>query len=162
MLQRSEKYDASGESVRRDPLLDRHTPAEVAEARARQREAPGQERVARHLERCPTVADHAIAGTLSGLKGAPRIVMLDDHSVEVPPSRNMLIVRNDDRPGMIAKVTSELADAGINISDMAVGTSPQGESAMQVLITSEPVSQAVVDTINASPGIASAQAVTTD
>ena len=46
--------------------------------------------------------DHSIGGTLVGLRGEPRIVMVDDHSVDVPPAEHMLVVRNDDVPGMIA------------------------------------------------------------
>src|ERR1700722_920703 len=44
-------------------------------------------------------SDHSLAGTLSGPRSEPRIVMVDDHSVEVPPSEHMLMVRNDDRAG---------------------------------------------------------------
>ena len=32
-------------------------------------------------------ASHALAGTLVGLRGEPRIVMVDDHTVDVPPAR---------------------------------------------------------------------------
>jgi predicted regulator of amino acid metabolism with ACT domain len=74
----------------------------------------------------------------------------------------MLIVRNDDTPGMIAKVASELAGAGINISDMSVGKSAEGKSAMQVLITTEPVPSSVVEAIRDATGIDSAAAVATD
>ena len=44
---------------------------------------------------------HSVAGTLitAGLRTEPRIVIVDDHVVEVPPSTHMLVVRNDDRPG---------------------------------------------------------------
>ena len=52
--------------------------------------------------------DHAVAGTLAGVRGEPRIVMLDGHTVEVPPANHLLVVRNDDRPGMIGLVTSSL------------------------------------------------------
>ena len=65
--------------------------------------------------------DHAIAGTLVGLRGEPRIVMVDDHSVDVPPADHMLVVRNDDVPGMIAAVTGALGEAGVNIDDMHLG-----------------------------------------
>ena len=51
---------------------------------------------------------HAVAGTLVGIRGEPRIVMIDDLSVDLPPARNMLIVRNDDVPGMIAAVAAAL------------------------------------------------------
>ena len=43
--------------------------------------------------------DHAIAGTLVGPKGEPRITMIDDLDVDLPPARHLLVVRNDDRPG---------------------------------------------------------------
>src|SRR5580658_9378129 len=46
---------------------------------------------------------HAVAGTLTGagVRVEPRVVMVDDYAVEVPPTPHMLVVRNDDRPGMI-------------------------------------------------------------
>jgi D-3-phosphoglycerate dehydrogenase len=106
--------------------------------------------------------EHAIAGTLVGLKGDPRIVMIDDLSVDLPPARYMLVVRNDDVPGMIATVTSALRDAGINIDDMHLGHSQEGAAAMQVLATSEPVPSAVVTALRAETGIVSVHAVATD
>jgi D-3-phosphoglycerate dehydrogenase len=106
--------------------------------------------------------DHAIAGTLSGLKGEPRIVMLDGNSVEVPPAQNMLVVRNDDVPGMIAAVSGALARAGINVTDMHLGKSPDGRAAMQVLATETPVTDDVVAEIRAADGIVSVTAIATD
>src|SRR5262245_18386683 len=91
--------------------------------------------------------DHAIAGTLVGLKGEPRLVMIDDLTVEVPPARYMLIVRNDDVPGMISTVTSALAAANINIGDMHLGRSPDGAASMQVIATSQAVPDDVVATL---------------
>jgi preprotein translocase subunit SecD len=32
--------------------------------------------------------------------------MIDDHTVDVPPAANLLVVRNEDRPGMIGKVAT--------------------------------------------------------
>ena len=51
--------------------------------------------------------------------------MLDGHTIDLPPARHMLVVRNDDRPGMIAFVAGVLADAGVNIDDMHLGRSPR-------------------------------------
>src|ERR687891_2449227 len=34
-----------------------------------------------------------VAGTLAGQRGEPRIVGIDDHSIEVPPSNHMVVVR---------------------------------------------------------------------
>jgi D-3-phosphoglycerate dehydrogenase len=106
--------------------------------------------------------DHAVAGTLVGLRGEPRIVMIDDLSVDLPPARNMLIVRNDDVPGMIAAVTRALAEAGINVGDMHLGHSVDGAAAMQVLATNVPVSADVAAALRAVPGIVSVHSLATD
>ena len=83
--------------------------------------------------------DHAVAGTLTGPKTEPRLVMVDDHAVEVPPSPHMLVVRNDDRPGMIGFVGTELGAAGVSISSMTVGPSANGNTALMVLSTDRQV-----------------------
>jgi D-3-phosphoglycerate dehydrogenase len=100
-------------------------------------------------------AGHSIAGTLVGLNGEPRLVMVDDHRVDVPPAGHMLVVRNDDRPGMIGKVGTIVGEAGVNIADMDVGTAASGASAMMVLATTEEVPDSVCDTLRAVEGIVS-------
>jgi D-3-phosphoglycerate dehydrogenase len=105
---------------------------------------------------------HALAGTLVGLKGDPRIVMVDDHLVDVPPARNMMIVRNDDRPGVIGLVGSVLGEAGINIADMDVGQSPDGVAALMVISTTQPTPTDVQDRLRAGEGITSVHAITLD
>lgn len=100
---------------------------------------------------------HAVAGTLAGagLRAEPRVVMVDDHTVEVPPSAHMLVVRNDDRPGMIGVVGIVLGDAGISISSMAVGPSRREgeETALMVLSTDQPVADDVLSRLRGDPGI---------
>jgi D-3-phosphoglycerate dehydrogenase len=96
---------------------------------------------------------HTLAGTLAGLHAEPRIVMLDDHTVEVPPARHMLVVRNDDRPGMIAAVTSALGDRNINVDNIHVGRSPAGEAALMVLALSEPAPPDLLEQLRAASGI---------
>ncbi len=97
--------------------------------------------------------DHSIGGTLVGLRGEPRIVMLDGHTIDLPPAGQMLVVRNDDRPGMIAFVSGVLSDAGINIDDMHLGRSSQGRAALQVLATDVVVPDEVQAAIRAGEGI---------
>jgi D-3-phosphoglycerate dehydrogenase len=99
--------------------------------------------------------EHSIAGTLAGLKGEPRIVMVDDHTVEVPPARHMLVVRNDDRPGMIGLVSTALGERGVNISDIHVGRSAEGKGALMVLAIDSPAPAEVLDRIRAADGISS-------
>ncbi len=100
---------------------------------------------------------HAVAATLTGagVRAEPRLVMVDDHTVEVPPSPHMLVVRNDDRPGMIGVVGMVLGDAGISISSMAVGPSrqPGAGTALMVLALSEPAPDDAIARLRADAGI---------
>ena len=47
---------------------------------------------------------HSISGTLAGPKAAQRIVNIDDTPFDVPPVDNMVVIQNDDRPGVIGTV----------------------------------------------------------
>lgn len=97
--------------------------------------------------------EHSVSGTLTGPKSEPRLIMIDDHKVEVPPADNMLIVRNDDTPGRIGLVTTLLGDAGVSISSMAVGPSKEGNTALMVLTINTLLSAELVGNIGALPGI---------
>ena len=104
-------------------------------------------------------AGHSIAGTLVGVNGEARLVELDDHRVDVPPAAHMLVVRNDDRPGMIGKVGTIVGEASVNIADMGVGQAPSGASAMMVLATAQPVPESVCAALRAVDGIVSVDAL---
>ncbi len=100
-----------------------------------------------------------VAGTLTGPHDEPRVVGIDDHVVDVPPAPHMLVVYNDDSPGMIGTVGTIVGDAGVNIDDMRVGRSPSGAAAMMVLTTATQVPGEVVARLVARPGVRSAQAI---
>jgi D-3-phosphoglycerate dehydrogenase / 2-oxoglutarate reductase len=99
---------------------------------------------------------HQIAGTLVGLRAEARLVQIDGHSVDVPPATHLLIVNNDDRPGVIGRVGTILGDAGVNIDDMDVGRSATADGALMVIATSEAVPAAVVEALRSAEGITSA------
>ncbi|HWI02980.1 MAG TPA: NAD(P)-dependent oxidoreductase, partial [Acidimicrobiales bacterium] len=96
---------------------------------------------------------HSLAGSLFGLRDEARLVMVDDHTVDIPPARHMVVVRNDDRPGMIGLVGVTLGKAGINISDMDVGRSPSGVAALMVLSTDRALPPEVHAELSAAEGI---------
>ena len=106
--------------------------------------------------------DIHVEGTLAGRSETPRIVGIDDHAVDVPPARYMLVVRNDDRPGMIGRVGITLGDAGVNIADMALGRGQTGEHALMVLSTDSPVAPEVVERLRAQDGILDAKSIELD
>ncbi len=96
---------------------------------------------------------HSVAGTLTGTRGEPHLVMMDDHTVEVPPAPQMVVVRNDDRPGMIGVVGTVLGDADVSISSMAVGPSETGNTALMVLSTDKTVPEDALARLRDAAGI---------
>jgi D-3-phosphoglycerate dehydrogenase len=103
--------------------------------------------------------DHSLAGTLVGLRSVPTLVMIDDHAVDVPPAEHLLVVRNDDKPGMIGSVGTVLGAAGVNIDDMAVGSTADGAKALMVIATDRAVPEPVQVELRGVGGIVSVAAV---
>ena len=85
--------------------------------------------------------------------------MVDDHAVEVPPSRHLLVVRNDDRPGMIGIVGTTLAKHNVNISNMALGKAQNGSAALMVLDTEGAVPAVCIDELRLVGGITGVDAI---
>ncbi len=102
---------------------------------------------------------HSLAGTLVGLDSEPRLVMVDQHKIDMPPAQHMLVVRNDDRPGMIGLVGTTLGRAGVNIDDMDVGRSSEGVPAVMVIASPTAVPASVQDELRAQDGIVSVYAI---
>ena len=108
--------------------------------------------------------NHAVAGTVTGRGATPRLVMLDDHAVEIPPAPYMIVVRNDDRPGVVGCVGTVLGNAGVSISSMALGqtTGIGGEpcgTALMVLSVDGAVPDGVLAALRGTPGILDVHAV---
>ncbi|MEP7047321.1 MAG: phosphoglycerate dehydrogenase [Ilumatobacteraceae bacterium] len=102
----------------------------------------------------------SLSGTLVGRRGEQRIVMVDEHSVDVPPADHMLMVTNDDRPGVIGIVGTLLGNAGVNIADMDVGAAPAGGTAVMLIATSGEVGSDVIAQLRVAAGIISVDALT--
>ena len=83
----------------------------------------------------------SVGGTLSGPRGdVAKLVEVDDFDLEVPLSEHLVVLRYDDRPGVVGAVGGSLGDAGINIGGMQVSRDAVGGKAVMVL------------TVDASPG----------
>lgn len=96
---------------------------------------------------------HSVAGTLSGRRGEQRLVEVDDHTFDLPPAEHMLVVKNDDRPGVIGTVGTLLGEAGVNIADMDVGRAAQPGAAVMLIAPTAPVDEVTVAALRAAPGI---------
>lgn len=96
-----------------------------------------------------------ISATLAGRRREARIVIVDNHLTDIPPSEHMLVVKNDDRPGAIGRVATALGNANINISNMDVGKTEQQGSALMLIATSSHVPDELVAQLRTMPGIVS-------
>jgi len=103
-----------------------------------------------------TGGGHSLSGTLVGRRSEQRIVMIDDHHFDVPPAEHMLVVKNDDRPGVIGTVGTLLGDAGINIADMDVGRAATPGTAVMLIAPTAEIPDEVLATLRSAPGITSA------
>ncbi len=95
----------------------------------------------------------SVSGAIVGRRGAQRIVEIDEHTFDVPPAPYMLMVTNDDRPGVIGTVGTLLGDAGVNIDDMDVGRTGEPGTAVMLIAPSAPVPDEVVAALRTAPGI---------
>ena len=58
--------------------------------------------------------------------GQPRLVRLDDVEIEMPLEGNVLVIRNNDQPGVIGDIGTVLGQHNVNIATFALGRSHEG------------------------------------
>jgi len=90
--------------------------------------------------------------------GRPRVFAINDYRMEMIPERSIVLIFNDDQPGVIGRVGQQCGDAGVNIADMAL--SRRGPTALMVLKLDEPLPEAVQATLRSqNPPIRSVHTV---
>lgn len=102
---------------------------------------------------------HSLSATISPLDYEMRLIGLDEHTLEIRPGHHMLVVRNDDTPGMVGIVGSALGDSGVNISNMHIGETTDGVAALMVVATDGPTPVRVQDALRAHPHVTSVRAI---
>ena len=78
-------------------------------------------------------------------------MLIDGHTFDVPPADHMLMVTNDDRPGVIGTVGTMLGNAGVNIADMDVGRAEEAGTAVMLIAPTSIVPPAVVEALRDAP-----------
>jgi len=118
---------------------------------------------AEHLEvRAETESGETrVAGALLG-EAHPRLVRIDDFRVDMAPQGTLLILRNQDVPGVIGRVGSLLGDAGINIAGYHQSRLDAGGDALAVVKVDARVDPSIVDALGALPEVHSVRQVRLD
>ncbi len=85
----------------------------------------------------------SVAGTL-GSRKEPRIVEVDGLPLEVIPEGDLLMLYNDDKPGVVGNVGVLLGNRGINIAGLQLGREKPGGRAISIISIDTPLSEAVL------------------
>ena len=83
-----------------------------------------------------------VAGALVG-NSHGRVVRIDDYHVDVAPDGWMLVIRNRDVPGVIGRVGTVLAEAGINIGSYHQSRRATGQEALAAITVDQPLTDGV-------------------
>lgn len=94
------------------------------------------------------------AGTLHGKK-EPRITQINGFTIEAVPQGEMLVLLNNDKPGVIGSIGTMLAKHKINIAGMQFGREEKGGKAMSVISVDANVSKEIIDKIKKLPNVLS-------
>ncbi|MDP3980799.1 MAG: phosphoglycerate dehydrogenase [Chlamydiota bacterium] len=86
-----------------------------------------------HVEALSNNEAVSVAGTLFGKKKEPRIVWINNYRVDAEPTGYLLVLSNDDKPGMVARISAILENNQINIAAMTVGRDKPGGRAVTVI-----------------------------
>lgn len=100
-----------------------------------------------------------VAGTLFG-RNMPRLVRLDDFRFDAVPEGELLLVSNDDRPGIVGMVGGLLAEQRINIATMSLGRDRAGGQAIAAINIDSALPPGVAAELRSRPGILWVKTVT--
>jgi D-3-phosphoglycerate dehydrogenase len=93
-----------------------------------------------------------VSGTLFSRKN-PRIVKIDNFTVEIVPEGVMLFMYNNDKPGVIGNIGNLLGKNNINIARMHFGREKAGGMAISVVNIDSPASEKLIEEIRKLPNI---------
>jgi D-3-phosphoglycerate dehydrogenase len=97
-----------------------------------------------------------LGGTLFGERD-PRVVRFENYRLEFRPEGNLLVLENLDRPGVVGKVGTLLAEANVNIADIHLAR--RGQDAMAVLRLDQAPTPGLLDRLTSLPEVKSARRV---
>jgi D-3-phosphoglycerate dehydrogenase / 2-oxoglutarate reductase len=84
----------------------------------------------------------SITGTVYS-EGVARIISIDGYMVEFSPQGPVMVIFNDDKPGVIGAVGTVCGQHGVNICTMGVGQKDEGTAVLAVSLDKQPGAEAV-------------------
>jgi D-3-phosphoglycerate dehydrogenase / 2-oxoglutarate reductase len=103
-------------------------------------------------------AESRVAGTIFGRQD-PRIVRIDAHRLEAAPEGNLLVIRNDDQPGVVGTIGTFLGNHAINIAQLYLSRNQAGGVAMSVYQVDQELGESTLAELEAVPHVISAKQI---
>ncbi len=100
-----------------------------------------------------------MAGTVFDRDRA-RFAEVNRLAIDIAPEGHLLMLFNEDAPGVVGQVGTLLAERGVNIADMSLGRDRDGGTAIVALVLDEPVNATDLAAIAALPNMRWARLVT--
>ena len=89
---------------------------------------------------------------------SPRLVLVDGINVETPLEGTMIVIRNDDQPGVIGEIGTILGKHGVNIANFALGR--EGKNAIGVVTVDQTsIADAVLEDLRKVKAVREARVV---
>jgi D-3-phosphoglycerate dehydrogenase len=109
----------------------------------------------------PTGETHRVLGTVYA-DGLPRLLRIDGFAMDMVPEGQMVLILNQDQPGVIGFVGTAFGDANVNIADMVISRAydetGRARALMLIKTDSEPTA-GLMDALKSRPNIVRAKAV---
>jgi D-3-phosphoglycerate dehydrogenase / 2-oxoglutarate reductase len=109
--------------------------------------------------RCGKSATTSVSGTIVG-KREPRLVRVDKFELEAVPEGAILVMHNDDKPGVIGNVGRTLGEAQVNIAQFALARDRQSGEALALVNVDTAAASDVLDRLRKLPNVRSVHQVT--
>ena len=93
-----------------------------------------------------------------GDEGRPRVLRIGRYAMDMVPAGTIILIMNEDRPGMIGMVGTAMGDAGVNIADMTI--SRHDHTALMVVKADGRPGDEVIELLRGLPGILKVAEVT--
>lgn len=92
-----------------------------------------------------------IAGTL--FSGMPRVVQINQVTLEAELTPRMLFVRNEDKPGFIGRLGTRLGEAKVNIANFTLGRTAPGADAVCLISVDSEIPSPLLEDIKKVQGV---------
>ena len=103
-----------------------------------------------------------VSGTTIGRENRPWLVEVEGYQLEIELAGHMVVMLNDDRPGIIGRVGTAFGEDGVNIANMSVSRNFRGERAAMVLALDVTPAPSVIEHLSALDGVHHVRSVDLD